>query len=229
MQWTCKIVVVVVVYRSLKWISNWNRFISQLVNKITNLTNIQCQLWVLGYGNLSRYHQSIGVQYPALSVSVCLCLGVNRICILTSTYIRADVTSCKGFALPCVPLCVIGLAPAGHRVADTCASARVHVLDHDEGMLLQRGHGQVPVIRHVLQEAAVSRPDRVAHLKDPSSVRTHLERESEGQRARHYHLHLCLNLSRDLLCMSTPSLFPCLIFPYFTGWMTLFFYFIKEN
>lgn len=79
------------------------------------------------------------------------------------------------FASLRVPLCAIDLAPAGHRVADTRASARVHVLDHDEGMLLQRGHCQVTVIRHLLQEAAVSRPDGVAHLKDPASERTHLE------------------------------------------------------
>lgn len=83
------------------------------------------------------------------------------------------------FALLPVPLRLIGLAPAGHRVADTCASARVHVLDHDEGMLLQRGHGQVTVIGHLLQEAAISRPDRVADLKDPSRVRADLERERQ--------------------------------------------------
>ncbi len=93
--------------------------------------------------------------------------------------------------LLCVPLCVIGLPPAGHRVADTRAGARVHILDHDEGMLLQRGHGKMTVIRHVLQEGAISRPDRVADLKDPSSVRTHLEGEGEGQRTHRHRVHVC--------------------------------------
>lgn len=74
-----------------------------------------------------------------------------------------------------LPLCVVGLPPAGHRVADTRAGSRVHVLHHDEGMFLQRGHSQVTIIRHLVQEAAVAGPDRVAHLKDPSSVRAHLE------------------------------------------------------
>lgn len=77
-----------------------------------------------------------------------------------------------------VPLCAIGLAPAGHRVADARASSRVHVLDHDEGMLLQGGHCQVTVIRHLLQEAAVPRPDRVTHLQDPSSKRAHLQSQT---------------------------------------------------
>lgn len=75
----------------------------------------------------------------------------------------------------CVPFCAVGLAPAGHRVANTRASARVHVLNYDKGTLLQRGYGQVTVIRHLLQEAAISRPDRVADLKDPSSICSHLE------------------------------------------------------
>lgn len=97
--------------------------------------------------------------------------------------ISADVT---GWACVGVPLCAIGLAPAGHRVADTRPSARVHVLDYDEGMLLQRGHCQVTVIRHLLQEAAITRPDRVANLKDPSSIRTHLESETYC-----YYLHVC--------------------------------------
>lgn len=79
----------------------------------------------------------------------------------------------------CIPLCAIGLAPAGHRVADTRPGARVHVLDHDEGMLLQRGHCQVTVIRHLLQKAAVTRPDGVANLEDPSRIRTHLESETD--------------------------------------------------
>lgn len=70
---------------------------------------------------------------------------------------------------------MIGLPPAGHRVADTRARSRVHVLHHDKGMFLQRGHSQVTIIRHLVQEAAVAGPDRVAHLKDPSSVRAHLQ------------------------------------------------------
>lgn len=76
----------------------------------------------------------------------------------------------------CLPLGVVGLPPAGHRVADTCAGSRVHVLHHDEGMLLQRGDGQVTVIGHLLQEVAVTRPDRVADLNDPPGVRSHLRR-----------------------------------------------------
>lgn len=79
-----------------------------------------------------------------------------------------------------VPLCAIGLAPAGHRVADACASSRVHVLHHDEGMLLQGGHCQVTVIRHLLQEAAIPRPDRVTHLEDPSSKRAHLQNKTKN-------------------------------------------------
>lgn len=78
-----------------------------------------------------------------------------------------------------VPLRAVGLAPAGHRVADARAGARVHVLHDDEGMLLQRGHGQVAVVRHLLQEAAVPRPDRVADLEDPSSVRAHLQHQEQ--------------------------------------------------
>ena len=95
-------------------------------------------------------------------------------------HVRAYVTSV--FALLCVPSCLIGLAPAGHCVADTCASARVHVLHHDEGMLLQRGHSQVAVIGHLLQKAAVSRPNRVANLKDPSGESSDLKREGERQK-----------------------------------------------
>lgn len=92
-------------------------------------------------------------------------------------HICADVTLCRCVGVARVPLCAVGLAPAGHRVADAGSGSRVHVLHHDEGMLLQGGHGQVTVIGHLLQEAAVPRPDRVADLKDPSSVRSHLERE----------------------------------------------------
>lgn len=90
------------------------------------------------------------------------------------------MTSCTCVVSLRLPLCAVGLAPARHRVADAGSGARVHVLHHDEGMLLQGGHGQVTVIGHLLQEAAVPRPDRVADLKDPSSVRTHLERENKN-------------------------------------------------
>lgn len=76
-----------------------------------------------------------------------------------------------------VPLGVVGLPPAGHRVADAGARPRVHVLHDDEGTLLQRGHGQVAVVRHFVQEAAVAGPDRVAHLEDPPGVGAHLERQ----------------------------------------------------
>lgn len=120
-----------------------------------------------------------------------------------------------------VPRCVIGLAPAGHRVADTRAGARVHVLDHDEGMLLQRGHGQVTVIGHVLQEAAVPRPDRVTNLEDPLSVRPDLER----RRATSVILHVFFNP----LCVSTLSLFTCLVFPYYTGWVGFLNYYFKKR
>lgn len=71
---------------------------------------------------------------------------------------------------------MIGLAPAGHSVADACAGSRVHVLNHDKGMLLEGGHRQVAVIRYVLQEAAIPRPDGVADLKDAASKRAHLKR-----------------------------------------------------
>lgn len=73
-----------------------------------------------------------------------------------------------------LPLGAVVLTPAGHRVADAGAGARVHVLDHDEGVLLQRGHCQVTVVRHFLQVAAVARPDWVTYLKDPTAVRTDL-------------------------------------------------------
>lgn len=75
----------------------------------------------------------------------------------------------------CSRLSAVVLPPAGHGVADAGAGSRVHVLHHDEGMLLQRGHRQVPVVRHLLQEAAVARPDRIAHLQDPAGVGAHLE------------------------------------------------------
>lgn len=113
-----------------------------------------------------------------------------------------------------VPLCVIWLAPAGHRVADTCTGARVYVLHHDKGMLLQSCHGEVTIIGDVLQEAAVPRPDGVAHLDDPSSVRTNLERE---EAAHQYHIYVSLNFSCDLHFMSKPPLFTCFVFLCFTG------------
>lgn len=78
-----------------------------------------------------------------------------------------------------LPVCVIGLTPAGYSVADTCASSRVHVLNHDEGMLLQCGHGQMTVIRHMLQVAAIAWPDGIANLKDAPSKRAHLNREKK--------------------------------------------------
>lgn len=77
----------------------------------------------------------------------------------------------------CVPLCVVGLTPAGHSVAHTCAGSRVYVLNHDKGMLLQGGYGQVTVVRHMLQEAAIPRPDGVADLKDAPSECSNLNRE----------------------------------------------------
>lgn len=79
-----------------------------------------------------------------------------------------------------LPLGAVVLTPAGHRVADAGAGARVHVLDHDEGVLLQRGHSQVTVVGHFLQVAAVARPDRVANLKDPTGVRTDLGRKKKN-------------------------------------------------
>lgn len=102
----------------------------------------------------------------------CVCSLTRHIC--------ADVTSCTCVVSLRLPLSAVGLAPARHRVADAGSGARVHVLHHDEGMLLQGGDGQVTVIGHLLQEAAVPRPDRVADLKDPSRVRTHLERENKN-------------------------------------------------
>ena len=93
------------------------------------------------------------------------------------------------------PLCAVGLAPAGHRVADARAGARVHVLHHDEGMLLQRRHGQVPVVGHLLQEAAVPGPDGVPDLEDPPRVCAHLETGGVGGGRAHVHVnHVCLHL-----------------------------------
>ena len=99
------------------------------------------------------------------------------------------------------PLCAVGLAPAGHRVADARAGARVHVLHHDEGMLLQRRHGQVPVVRHLLQEAAVPGPDGVPDLEDPPRVCAHLETRGGGG-------------GEELMDMSTPSVFTCFVLNY---------------
>lgn len=92
------------------------------------------------------------------------------------------------FVLPCVPICVIGLTPAGHSVADTGTRAWVYILNHDERMLLQRSHGQVTIIRHMLQEVAIPRPDRVANLEDAPGIRTHLSKKRERQRSHWYHM-----------------------------------------
>lgn len=157
-----------------------NHFINHISKKWQkpDLANVQCQLKVpesfqcIDQTHCSRCQKSVAVQAPP--VFVCC---VNRFYV----FVQME-QAVHAFASLRVPLCAIDLAPAGHRVADTRASARVHVLDHDEGMLLQRGHCQVTVIRHLLQEAAVSRPDGVAHLKDPASERTHLESKKKKRK-----------------------------------------------
>lgn len=70
---------------------------------------------------------------------------------------------------------LVGLSSAGYSVADTCTSHGVHCLHDDKGPLLQRGHRQVPVIRHRLQVGAVPRPHGVSHLQDPRLVGPHLK------------------------------------------------------
>lgn len=110
----------------------------------------------------------------------------------------------------CVPVCVIGLTPAGHRVAHTGTGAWVHILDHDEGMLLQRSHGQVAIIGHVLQVAAVPGPDGVANLEDTPSIRAHLNKKCERERPRWYHM-------RGPTFMSAPFLFTYPATRSFTG------------
>lgn len=74
---------------------------------------------------------------------------------------------------------LVGLSSAGYSVADTCTSHRVDRLHNDKGPLLQRGHRQMPVIRHRLQVGAVSWPHRVPHLQDPHLVGPRLK-ESRG-------------------------------------------------
>ena len=120
------------------------------------------------------------------------------------------------FACLCVPVCVIGLTSAGYGVADTCASSRIHVLNHDEGMLLQRGHGQMAVVGHMLQVAAIPRPDGIANLKDAPSERPHLNGEGGRENAHWYHEQACLSLSCDLHV----NLFSFHLFFYFfpKGW-----------
>lgn len=70
---------------------------------------------------------------------------------------------------------LVGLSSAGNGVADARAGRWIHRLHDDEGPLLQRGHRQVPVVRHRLQVRAVPRPHRVAHLQDSHLVVAHLK------------------------------------------------------
>lgn len=78
-------------------------------------------------------------------------------------------------------LCLVGLSSAGYSVADTCTSHGVHCLHDNKGPLLQRGHRQVPVIRHRLQVGAVPRPHGVSHLQDPCLVGPHLKEWAVNQ------------------------------------------------
>lgn len=61
---------------------------------------------------------------------------------------------------------LVGLPAARHCVAHTGAGVGVHVLDDDEGPLLQGGHRQVPVVRQGLLEVAIAWPDGVPHLEN---------------------------------------------------------------
>lgn len=70
---------------------------------------------------------------------------------------------------------LVGLSSAGYCVADARARHRVHRLHDDKGPLLQRGHGQVPVVRHWLQVGAVARPHGVPHLQDSQVKGSHLQ------------------------------------------------------
>lgn len=73
---------------------------------------------------------------------------------------------------------LVGLSSAGYGVADAGARHGVHRLHDDKGPLLQRGHRQVPVVRHRLQVGAVARPHGVPHLQDSHLVGSHLQEVS---------------------------------------------------
>lgn len=80
-------------------------------------------------------------------------------------------------------LCFVGLSSAGNSVADTCSSHRVHCLHNDKRPLLQRGHGQMPVVWHRLQVGAITRPHRVPHLQNPHLVGPHLKESREWDKS----------------------------------------------
>lgn len=73
-----------------------------------------------------------------------------------------------------LPLGPVGLATAGHGITHTSAGGRINALHDDKGPLLKRGHCQVAIVRHVLQEAAVTGPDGVTHLQNPTFVAAYL-------------------------------------------------------
>lgn len=77
-----------------------------------------------------------------------------------------------------VPLGPVGLATAGHGITHTSARGRINALHDDKGPLLKRGHCQVAVVRHGLQEAAVTGPHGVAHLQNPTFVAAYLRKIS---------------------------------------------------
>lgn len=65
-------------------------------------------------------------------------------------------------------------------------------------MLLQGGYSQVTVVRHMLQEAAIARPDGVADLKDAPSECSNLNGEGGREWAHWYRKHARLKVSGDL-------------------------------
>lgn len=91
---------------------------------------------------------------------------------------------------------LVGLSSAGDGVANAGPGHGVHRLHDDEGPLLQRGHRQVPVVRHRLQVGAVARPHGVPHLQDPRLIGSHLQELQLGVRTGRTGLVLMAALAR---------------------------------
>lgn len=114
--------------------------------------------------------------------------GANAICASFLLYLR---------------LRLVGLPAAGYGVANTSTRGGVHRLHDDEGPLLQRGHGQVSVIRHRLQVGAEARPHRVSHLQDARLVGPHLGVREGGGSAGGNSLCKTADGRRDAVCYDT--------------------------
>lgn len=74
----------------------------------------------------------------------------------------------------------VRLATTGHGVPHTCPCAWIDALHDDKGPLLQCGHGQVTIIRHRLQEAAIARPNWVAHVQNSCLITSYLGKQIEN-------------------------------------------------